>query len=288
MVVVDANKLGKEVMPHFFKHSNFNSFVRQLNMYGFHKVHISRPTLSSDGDEWEFVHPCVQRGRPDLLKHIKRKEDNKAKKNVASSDMTNVLGALGMLKQEHDALLKQFETLQGQNGTLWEVLSAERKRHDTQQQKIEKIMGYLGALYNGQSAVEDGPPSKRAKLSIEGSNEPFPSLPDSAPASAQIPPLPTGATEAPHITEHVERLEQSFGRVLDDAQSKLDGQLDEGFLAGIFQETRKDALQRYTMTQARLRAGAHASGGMAETLRQQRLTTTIDHALLKVAALQKK
>lgn len=37
-VVPSADRFGRELLPRFFKHSNFGSFVRQLNMYGFHKV----------------------------------------------------------------------------------------------------------------------------------------------------------------------------------------------------------------------------------------------------------
>ena len=37
-IVKDMNEFTKTVLPKMFKHSNFASFVRQLNKYDFHKV----------------------------------------------------------------------------------------------------------------------------------------------------------------------------------------------------------------------------------------------------------
>ena len=44
-VVKDMNEFTKTILPRMFKHSNFASFVRQLNKYDFHKVRHFRLSL---------------------------------------------------------------------------------------------------------------------------------------------------------------------------------------------------------------------------------------------------
>ncbi|GAC99217.1 DNA binding transcription factor [Pseudozyma hubeiensis SY62] len=82
-IVKDMNDFTKHVLPRNFRHSNFASFVRQLNKYDFHKVKNPEDGSASVGEHiWEFQHPDFVRGREDLLENVKRKIPAKKKPNL--------------------------------------------------------------------------------------------------------------------------------------------------------------------------------------------------------------
>lgn len=71
-IVLDEDEFAKTLIPELFKHNNYASFVRQLNMYGFHKkVGLADNSMKASENKRktpsEYSNPYFRRGKPDLL-----------------------------------------------------------------------------------------------------------------------------------------------------------------------------------------------------------------------------
>jgi len=64
-VVHDMERFVAEIMPRFFKQSKWNSFARQLNLYGFQRI-LSGP------DAGGYYHELFLKGKDSLVVHMRR------------------------------------------------------------------------------------------------------------------------------------------------------------------------------------------------------------------------
>ncbi|RKP03189.1 hypothetical protein CXG81DRAFT_24190 [Caulochytrium protostelioides] len=77
LIIERPKVFARDLLPKHFETKQLSSHVRQLNMYGFHKVPQTTTQASavanSDGERLEFINEHFRRDQPELLVHIQRK-----------------------------------------------------------------------------------------------------------------------------------------------------------------------------------------------------------------------
>ncbi|XP_041975874.1 heat shock factor protein isoform X9 [Aricia agestis] len=156
-VIKNQADFARELLPLYYKHNNMASFIRQLNMYGFHKItSVENGGLRYDKDDIEFSHPCFMRGHAYLLEHIKRKIAN-PKSIVASNEsgekillkpelMNKVLADVKQMKGKQESLDAKFSAMKQENEALWREVAILRQKHIKQQQIVNNLIQFLMSL----------------------------------------------------------------------------------------------------------------------------------------------
>ncbi|KAJ1952608.1 hypothetical protein EC988_003461 [Linderina pennispora] len=141
-VVCNIMEFSRELLPKHFKHNNFSSFVRQLNMYGFHKVNKSPRghRTMAENQIWEFSHPKFIRDRSDLLDQIKRKTMESESLRREAGDLH---ASFVMLQVSHTDLVKRVHHLQENLGEVIRELGETRKKQATQEAVVRQLLHVL-------------------------------------------------------------------------------------------------------------------------------------------------
>jgi len=185
LVIKNAEDFSQKVLPIFFKHSNFTSFVRQLNMYNFHK----KRSMTS---EHMYFHELFKRGKVELLRHIKRKNSEPTSSTSSNLMMGKDLDSYHsptavsyhiahenlMLQQMNkdcfariNSLESRIKDLARENEVLIKRISEKQEREEGLQSAFSKFFqNNPGAKLNPHAAAQLGPELEKLKMIMNEGN----------------------------------------------------------------------------------------------------------------------
>lgn len=171
-IVLDEDEFAKTLIPELFKHNNYASFVRQLNMYGFHKkVGLSdnsmRASERKNKSPSEYSNPYFRRGHPDLLWLIQKPKNatnKKVKKSDADPDVEDVDDYVEDVQQPSNLVRPRPQlTLEQADSSLsqeqFQSIQRELQTIKQQQAQIQRMMRSLKTdqdnLYGQATSFQD-------------------------------------------------------------------------------------------------------------------------------------
>jgi hypothetical protein len=153
-VIKDQEEFAAKIIPKYFDAKQFSSFVRQLNMYGFHKM-MSKSVCKDDIDAGTanyvtYFHQYFQRGQPNLLDKIIR-STNKGLSGTHNQDQQQEIAKLKRKVNQYECTIS---TIQNENAALrasLERIYSTNSKYIARRAGLERI---VSAIHNYQNISE--------------------------------------------------------------------------------------------------------------------------------------
>ncbi|KAF8389944.1 hypothetical protein HHK36_024464 [Tetracentron sinense] len=142
-IIWDVTELSQNLLPKYFKHSNFSSFMRQLNTYGFRK---------SDPDRWEFANDRFVKGQKHLLKNVSRRKQSQGLVQQKQSQRKKMPGG-ACVEVGKFGLWEEVESLKRDKNVVMQELVKLRQYQETADNKLVCLSQRLQGMEKNQQQL---------------------------------------------------------------------------------------------------------------------------------------